>query len=204
MDESIFITFLRHGRSGGDDDGVHEGRYDAVLTEVGQQQIQARANGWKMVGVTFDTIIASPLQRAAYAANIVGATLDLPVELASDWMEMDNGLEAGLTFAEAAERYPQPLTRSPYEPFYVTGESDWELHSRALRALQGILRRGAGSYLVVAHGGIINAALRAIVGSPLAVNGHNNIWFAFGDAGYLRTMYNPNQHQWLVLEFCAK
>ncbi len=41
MDESIFITFLRHGRSGGDDDGVHEGRYDALLTDVGQQQIQA-------------------------------------------------------------------------------------------------------------------------------------------------------------------
>ncbi len=157
-----------------------------------------------MVGVRFDTIITSPLQRAAHTAKIVGATLDLPVELASDWMEMDNGLEAGLTFAEADERYPQPLTRPPYAPFCITGESDWELHSRALRALQGVLRRGAGTYLVVAHGGIINAALRAILGAPLAVNGHNTIWFAIGDAGYLRMMYNPTQHQWLVLEFCAE
>jgi 2,3-bisphosphoglycerate-dependent phosphoglycerate mutase len=38
MSRDITIFFLRHGRSSGDDEGVHEGRYDAALTETGRAQ----------------------------------------------------------------------------------------------------------------------------------------------------------------------
>ncbi len=44
------ITWLRHGRSSGDDEGVHEGRYDAPLTEVGRAQATARAATWQAAG----------------------------------------------------------------------------------------------------------------------------------------------------------
>jgi len=36
MTEVLHLTLLRHGRSRGDDENVHEGRYDAPLTEVGR------------------------------------------------------------------------------------------------------------------------------------------------------------------------
>ena len=48
----------------------------------------------------------------------------------------------------------------------------------------------AGQYLVVAHGGILNAALRGIVGAQPNVDGRG-IWFALGDTGYARAAYIP-------------
>jgi 2,3-bisphosphoglycerate-dependent phosphoglycerate mutase len=199
MKTKIHITFMRHGRSRADDENVHEGRYDSPLTEIGRAQIRQRATGWQSQGITFDRIIASTLQRAAESAQIVGDILQIPVERDPDWMEMNNGPLAGLSREVAAQRYPQPAFRNPYEPFWETGESDWELYGRAARAVEKVIRRGAGRYLVVAHGGILNDALRTIVGSGPTVNA-SGIWFRFGDAGYARTVYNPQKHQWGLLE----
>lgn len=37
----VNIVFMRHARSLGDDALIHEGRYDALLTEVGRAQAMA-------------------------------------------------------------------------------------------------------------------------------------------------------------------
>ena len=87
---------MRHGRSRADDEEVHEGRYDSPLTDMGRAQVQQRALLWLESQVTFDCIIASTLQRALESAKIVGAALNVPVEPDPDWMEMDNGLLAGI------------------------------------------------------------------------------------------------------------
>lgn len=200
MDPLLSITFLRHGRSRADDENVIEGRYDSPLTEVGKAQARARAEGWLRDGVQFDRVICSTLQRARVTAEIVAGCLGAPLEPDPDWMEMDNGPLAGLSQAEADRRFPTPAFRSPYEPVAGIGESDFQLHLRAARAVERVIRRGPGSYLVVAHGGILNAALRAITGAPTPVNFHG-VWFAFGDLGYARFRYNPNNHQWLMQEF---
>jgi 2,3-bisphosphoglycerate-dependent phosphoglycerate mutase len=167
MSRDITIFFLRHGRSSGDD----EGRYDAALTETGRAQAQTRAINWKEQGTKFDLIISSTLQRAQETAQIIGEILHIPLETDPDWMEVDNRPLAGLPFDVAAHRYPRPSFRNPYEPFYGVGESDWEIHCRAIRATEKIIRRGVGCYLIVSHGGILNAALRGIVGaSPLSTD----------------------------------
>jgi 2,3-bisphosphoglycerate-dependent phosphoglycerate mutase len=199
METKIYLTFMRHGRSRADDEEVHEGRYDSPLTEAGREQIQRRAAGWQRQGVSFDRIIASTLLRATESAQIVGAMLNVPVESDPDWMEINNGPLAGLPRSVAAQRYPQPAFRNPYEPFWESGESDWEVYCRAARAVESVIRRGPGHYLVVAHGGILNDALRAIVGSGPAVNA-SGIWFHFGDAGYASTVYTPEKHHWGLLE----
>lgn len=200
MEDLLFLTLLRHGRSRADDEGVHEGRYDSPLTERGRLQITRRAEGWKTAGVQFDRILASTLVRAHESAGIVGAILGAPVETDPDWMELDNGPLAGLTFEEANRRYPRPAFRNPYEPLHGSGESETEFHTRAARAVEKIVRRGPGRWLVVAHGGILNAALRAITGAPVPLN-RSGLWFHFGDAGYVRLSYNPLQHVWALLEF---
>ena len=197
---TIEITFLRHGRSRADDEGVHEGRYDSPLTDVGVAQVRARAAGWKAAGMRFDAIVASPLQRAHRTAEIVGEALGLPVEPGPDWMEMDEGPLAGLPFDVARERYPPPDFRNPYEPVCVTGESAWELYQRAARGVEQVVRRGAGAYLVVAHGGILNAAMRAIIGVPPRI-ADQGISFWFGDTGYVSFLYQPEQHTWSLYTF---
>jgi 2,3-bisphosphoglycerate-dependent phosphoglycerate mutase len=94
----------------------------------------------------------------------------------------------------------QVANKLRYEPFYGVGESDWEIHCRAIRATERIIRRGAGCYLIVSHGGILNAALRGIVGAHPPINGQHGIWFALGDTGYVKTVYTPAKHQWLIEE----
>jgi 2,3-bisphosphoglycerate-dependent phosphoglycerate mutase len=198
MSRNITLYFLRHGRSSGDDEGVHEGRYDSALTKTGRMQAQTRALNWKERGTKFDLIISSTLQRAHETARIIAEILLTPLETDADWMEMDNRPLAGLPFDVAASRYPRPAFRNLYEPFYGEGESDWEIHCRAIRATEKIIRRGVGSYLVVSHGGILNAALRSIVGASPPINGQHGIWFALGDTGYAKTVYTPAKHQWLL------
>jgi len=199
MDEKIYLTLMRHGRSRADDEGVHEGRYDSPLTQAGITQVESRGQEWLEKKVHFDCIIASTLQRASRTAEIMGQILGVPVEMDEDWMEVNNGPLAGLPFAEAKERFPMPDFRNPYEVFHGSGESEWELYSRSARAVEKVIRRGPGRYLVVAHGGILNSALRVIVGTQPPVN-RQGIWFSFTDTGYANLVYQPSNHIWELLE----
>ncbi len=80
----IAVTFLRHGRSRADDEGVHEGRYDSPLTEVGRRQALARGSGWKDVGLMVDEVICSPLKRAHETAAVVAETAPRGPALAAE------------------------------------------------------------------------------------------------------------------------
>ena len=202
MTDEIKISFMRHGRSRADDENVIEGRYDSPLTDIGRTQAKARAEDLKFREIDFDVIIASSLARASETAEIVGQMLGVEVEIDEDWMEMDNGPVAGLSREEAEEKYPFPDFQNPFDPLIVSanaGESMWALHCRAARALEKVIRRGPGQYLVVSHGGILNAALRCVVGAQPPVSGQG-VSFDFGDTGLIRTRYIPSQHLWVISE----
>lgn len=152
--------------------------------------------------MTFDLIVASTLQRAKETAEIIGEVLGVGIETDPDWMEMNNGPLAGMPYDQAAVEYPIPDFRNPYEPFWETGESDWEFYCRGARAVERMVRRGPGKYLVVAHGGILNSALLTIVGAQPLVN-RQGISFGFGDTGFVRLAYTPAEHHWHLFELYA-
>ncbi len=201
-DAIIHITFLRHGRSRADDEGVYEGRYDSPLTAAGYAQAQQRARDFQERGLRFDLVVSSPLQRARATAEIIGQALNAPLAFDEDWMERDTGPLAGMKPELAAVQYPKPAFRNPYEPLWETGESAWALYRRAARAVEKVVRRGAGRYLVVAHGGILNAALRTIMGTPPR-GGEPEVVFRFGDLGYASLTYQPRRHRWQLLAFAG-
>ena len=206
MNEATYITLMRHGRSRADDEMVHEGRYDAPLTDKGRNQVRSRATEWKRSAVTFDLIVASTLVRASESAQIVGDVLDAPVEYDPGWMERDNGPLAGLPFAVGREQYPRPDSANPFEPYLPTtgeGESGWDLMSRAAGALQRVVRRGPGSYLVVAHGGVLSAAMYCILGISPPLTG-TGVRFVFGDSCFVRISYDPDRHLWTIREMSAQ
>lgn len=194
------IWLLRHGRSRADDEEKLEGRYDSPLTEVGRQQAGVLAARWLAQGLTFDAIICSTLKRARETAEIIGAELRVEIEPDPDWMERDSGPLAGLSYEEASARYPMPSFVNPYAKMAGEGESPWDVHCRAVRALQRVVRRKSGQFLVVAHGGILNAAARAIVGAPPPVN-NSGVYFAFGDNGFLHAAYDLSTHRWTIRAF---
>ena len=77
------------------------------------------------------------------------------------------------------------------------GEGDWELYLRAGQALQGLLRRAPGKYLVVSHGGLLNQVMYAVVGITPQAN-FSGPRFRFKNTGFAHVIYHPNSHRWQI------
>lgn len=194
------ITFLRHGESVGNAEDRFQGHADFPLTEKGCAQAQALADRWQAEGVAFDQCIASPLLRARQTAEIIGAALQIPLEFDPDWMEINNGLIAGLTPEQAEQVAPEPDFMTPYTHYGKTGESRWEVYMRAGRAIQHILDRPPGRYLVASHGGILNLALYAILGISIQAD-FSGPRFMFHNTTFATFTYEPEHHNWRMLNF---
>lgn len=195
MDTRVLVL-LRHGRSRADDEQVHEGRYDSPLTEVGRDQARTTAGHWSEVGRRFDRIVSSTLVRARETAEIIGAALGIQVDVDPLWMEHDNGPLAGLSKAESERRFPAPAFRSRWAPLTAEGgESTEGLHRRASEALESLHRRPDQRVLVVAHGGILNAALRVLLGASRETH------FAFGDNGYAEVLLPTDSDKVRLVSF---
>jgi 2,3-bisphosphoglycerate-dependent phosphoglycerate mutase len=194
------ITFLRHGESVGNLENRFQGHADFPLTGTGRAQAHALAERWQAEGRTFDQVFSSPLSRARETAEIVCATLSAPLELDPEWMEINNGLLAGLSDQEANQAVPRPQFMTPYTRFGSTGESRWELYLRAGRAIQRILDRAPGCYLVLAHGGILNMTMYAILGIPIQADS-TGPRFMFHNTTFAAFTYDPEHHNWSLLHF---
>ncbi len=194
------ITFLRHGESVGNLENRFQGHADFSLTETGRLQARALAERWQAEGRAFDRAFSSPLARARETAEIVCAALNVPLELDPEWMEINNGLLAGLSDEEASQTVPRPEFMTPYTRFGQTGESRWEVYLRAGKNIQRILDRPPGSYLVTAHGGILNMTMYAILGIPIQADS-SGPRFMFHNTTFATFTYEPKHHNWRMLHF---
>ncbi len=199
----VQITFLRHGRSSADDEGVFESRYDSELTEVGQRQADELARTWEDDSSRrYDKIITSPLKRATTTASIFAHVFGIPVVESDLLLEIDAGKLCGMAKKEGMKRFPAPQFVNPYERIVMgSGESEAQLHARALLAIEHILNMEASSYLVVSHGMILNAILRSMFGIAIPVN-RDGVSFRFSDVGYMDVVYDETKHLWKVLRLC--
>jgi broad specificity phosphatase PhoE len=196
-DRPVFqFTFLRHGESVGNAESRWQGQSEYPLTDKGRAQARALADYWKAEGVKFDLAIASPLSRARETAEIIASALNVPLEYDPIWMERDIGEMEGLT-AEEVRQKPQPPYITPYDSIGGDGEGDWALFLRAGQALHDLLRRPAGSYLVVSHGGLLNQLMHAIVGVPPHAD-PSGVRFRFENTAFSRAIYFPYQHRWAI------
>lgn len=191
------LTLLRHGESVGNAEGYHQGQSEFPLTEQGTAQAQALAALWKSSGTTFDFVISSPQSRASQTAEIIASALGLQVKYDDLWKERDNGVLSGMHHEEASQKYPQPAFIHPYSPIGQNGESQWELYLRAGHAVQSILHRSPGAYLVVSHGGILNMTLQAILGITPQAN-FQGARFRWRNTAYATLTYHPDTHAWIV------
>ncbi|MCI0520253.1 MAG: histidine phosphatase family protein [Chloroflexi bacterium] len=195
---SYRFTLLRHGQSVANAENRHQGQRDYPLTPHGEEQISRLARRWLAEKRSFDGILASPLSRARQSAEIIAAALHLPIEFDAIWMERDDGLISGLLDAEAELQFPNARQIASYAPRGETGESRWDVYLRAGQALQRLIERPAGSWLVVSHGGLLNALICAALGiPPLTVA--SGARFALGNAAFGVLQYKPHEHVWRLL-----
>jgi 2,3-bisphosphoglycerate-dependent phosphoglycerate mutase len=198
--DSITITFLRHGESVGNLENRFQGHADYPLTEKGRSQARALAKWWNAEGISFNRACSSPLLRARETAEIICAGSGTTLEFDPDWMEINNGLLAGLTPEEGMEVAPRPDFFTPYTRWGVNGESRWEVYLRAGRNIQKLMDHPVERTLVVAHGGILNMVLYAILGIPpqAAATGPR---FMFHNTTFASFSYEPAHHNWHMLHF---
>jgi 2,3-bisphosphoglycerate-dependent phosphoglycerate mutase len=193
------FTFVRHGRSLADDDDVFEGRYDSPLTEVGARQAERLCAKWQAEArATYDIVVSSPLARASATAEVLAHHFGLTVCINDSLIEMDGGKLCGIKKEVGNRLYPLPSFCTPfYRNGGGTGESLVQLHARALTAVDNLLQMGKSRYLVVAHGGILNAIIRTALGISLPVN-DSGVFFGLGDLGYIDLIYDASKHRWTL------
>ena len=199
----LHLILLRHGESIGNAQGILQGQSDYDLSVIGRQQAQRLAARWVAEKVNFDWIISSPLSRARETAEIISAALHSPIEYDTDWKERDFGTSSGQLLDEVIPDLLRDQLLDPSLPAGEHGESQWDFYRRAERVVSGILTRPPGRYLVVAHGGIINQALHALLGLP-PQSGQSEARFILSNTGFATLSYDPSDQIWRLFRFNDK
>lgn len=162
------LWLLRHGETPLTAARRFSGLADVELSEHGRAQ--AAAAGRRLAAERpVDAIVTSPLRRARETAEVVGAALRVPVDVAADLRELDFGAWEGCTFAEVRERWPAELDAWLADPAVAPpgGESVAETERRAVAAVQRLAaERTEQRLLLVAHVTPLKAVVRWAVGAP--------------------------------------
>jgi broad specificity phosphatase PhoE/ribonuclease HI len=156
---------LRHGQTEHTPERRYSGRNDLPLSRTGRAEAEAAAVRAKELGI--EVVVASPLRRTRETAEIVAATLGLPVQFDKDLVELDFGTLEGLTFEEAAAKHPLAARRFGSDVTVAApgGESVADVSVRVTRARRRILSEHAGrTVLVISHVTPIKLMLAAGMG----------------------------------------
>jgi len=160
---------VRHGESVSNREGRVQGQADVELTAFGR--IQAAAIGERVRSLSTATPIgeiwSSPLRRAVETAEAIAAAVGLPVRIEERLQELHAGIFQGHLWIDLEARFSEEVARwRSGDPHYVIpgGESRAQLAARGHEVLHLLAARDTDTMIVVAHGGILTAALGSMVG----------------------------------------
>jgi probable phosphoglycerate mutase len=170
------LLLLRHGVTPLTLEKRFAGIGDPPLTPLGEEQA-ARAAERLRDDARFgpiEAVLASPLRRTRSTAEAVAKQVGVEVRSEPGFRELDFGRLEGLSFAEAAERYPAELAAFLGSPDVAPpgGETLTALAGRVGEARDRVLARHPHqTVLVVTHVTPIKALVCQALGAPLsAVN----------------------------------
>lgn len=160
---------IRHGESLSNREGRVQGQADVELSEVGQRQAAAVADWCRRQPemAAADELWSSPLRRARATAEAIGVAIGKPVQLADDLRELHAGIFQGHLWDDLVVRFPTEVARwqsGDIDYQIPKGESRRQLAERGRQALEALADRPTKRMIVVAHGGILTAALGLLVG----------------------------------------
>ena len=172
------VILARHGETDWNRNGIWQGHGDPPLNDLGRRQ--ARQLAARLEGDAIDALYSSDMRRARETAGIVAAPRGLAVVLDPDLREMDVGSWTGLTLEQIGERFPGMT--------YHDGESREAFDERVLGALYRIAAaHDGGQVLAVAHGGVVRALDRHVIGEPRPVLANcATVTFEFENGSFTR------------------
>jgi probable phosphoglycerate mutase len=158
---------VRHGQSAYNAEGRIQGQCDVPLSPHGLRQSQALAEA--LAGLSIEEVIASPLARARQTALPVAERCGVPLRFDDRLKEIHAGIFQDRLWSEIRDTHPTEAARwIAQEPDFVIpqGESRRALMDRGLAAFDAIRRSGRERVVIVSHGGLLAAALKALLGIP--------------------------------------
>jgi broad specificity phosphatase PhoE len=167
VDTKVFL--IRHGDTDWHEQGKLLGRRDRPLSDRGRAQSERLLAAFE--GMDIREVIASPLQRAVHAAELIGKRYQMDIARDSRLMDMHMGSWEGKTRAELADtpEYEQFL-RDPHTAPIPGGENLEQVRRRAVAGIRQVLEDSAAgdSVAVVTHSIIIRALLIHYMSAPPA------------------------------------
>jgi broad specificity phosphatase PhoE len=157
------VWLVRHGETEWSTQGRHTGSTDLPLTARGEQKA-AQLRG-RLIGVDFDLVLASPLQRARRTAELAGFP---DAEPTPDLVEWDYGDYEGRTSTAIHQERPDWYLWTDGVP---GGESPAEVIARVERVIARCRSTG-GRCLLFAHGHVLRSLAARWVEQPVELGAH--------------------------------
>jgi broad specificity phosphatase PhoE len=167
----MLFYLIRHGESLYNAEGRIQGQSDVALSPLGLRQAAAIADA--LADDQIDAVFASPLRRAMQTAEPIAARLDLTIQSDDRLKEIHAGIFQGLLWAEIEAKFPEAARpwREQHPDFVIPGgESRRSLMVRGLAVLESIRENPFRRVAIVSHGGILAAALKAVLRIPAEIN----------------------------------
>ena len=165
---------VRHGESVSNLEGRVQGQEDIELSDLGRSQARQVA-AWSrslfasppVAQSLIGEVWSSPLRRARETAAEIAAVLGLPLMLEEGLCELHAGIFQGYLWADLEAEFPDEVAqwRSGDVHYRIPGgESRAQLAARGRAAIEMLARRDTPGMIVVAHGGVLTAALGSMLG----------------------------------------
>jgi probable phosphoglycerate mutase len=167
----MLLYCVRHGESAFNAEGRIQGQADVPLSPLGLRQSEGLAAALSKLPI--EAVFSSPLARAAQTARPVAAALSVELVFEERLKELNAGVFQGRTWDEVATEYPEAAARwKSSDPDFVIpgGESRRQLMQRGRLALEAVRECGLRQVAVVAHGGVLAAAFKALLCIPAELN----------------------------------
>lgn len=187
MSRTTHVVLIRHGQSQGNAEGRFGGHTDTPLSARGRRQAEATAKA--LDSEKFSAIYSSDLLRAIETASPLAKLTGVPLETTDALRERSVGVMEGLTFEEAAEKYPEQyaaLLHRDFEHVLLGGESYRQTLDRASKKLdEAIEKHKGGRIAVFTHTGAICILILHLMGA-LDAPELKPVWIATSNCGLAR------------------
>jgi len=160
---------VRHGQSVSNVEERVQGQEDVALSDLGRTQAEAVAAwaGRVHAASPIAEVWSSPLCRARDTAAAIATRIGRPVLVEDDLRELHAGIFQGHLWAELEVLFPEAVSlwRGGDVAYRIPGgESRADLAARGRAMLEKLAARDVSTMIVVAHGGILTAALGSLLG----------------------------------------
>ena len=169
------VYLIRHGKTQWNLESRYQGANgDSPLLKDSYREIELLASSLQRI--PFEHADTSPLKRARVTAQALLNHLnpEIPLTIDSRLKEFNLGKMEGMHFEDVAAKWPEVLKNfrhhpDKYDESLVEGESFLEVIARFRAAIEEYCRQYPnGNILVISHGAALNAAINALIGTPLA------------------------------------